>query len=75
MRLIQLQKQKISYPSQTELVAQCDMDQLPFVTKEWKAETMNEWIASVQSRHELADDEQWLLCNDEYPVFKRQANK
>jgi hypothetical protein len=73
--LLQLHRQKRADLNKTEIVAQCDPNQIPFVSKEWKANTLHEWIKSVQSRHEIADDEVWLLCDEDSPYFVRAAGE
>lgn len=47
--LLQLHKQSRDDPSVTELVAQCDPNQLPFVTREWKAERIQDWMPKCRS--------------------------
>lgn len=69
--LLQLHKQSRSDQSNTELVAQCDPNQIPFVTSEWKVDTILEWVSEVQSRHELGDDQIWMLCDEDSPHFVR----
>lgn len=67
--LLQLHKQSRLDPSVTELVAQCDPNQLPFVTREWKAERIQDWIAEMQVRHEIRDDQIWMMCDEGSPHF------
>lgn len=71
--LLQLHQQSRSDPSVTELVAQCDPEQIPFVTKEWTADTIQEWIKEVQSRHPIDDAHCWMLCDEGSPHFVRAA--
>lgn len=68
--LLQLLKHKRNALSKTELIAQCDPNQIKFLKKSTKDNIVEQWIEDVQSRHKLADDEIWLLCDDTSPFFK-----
>lgn len=68
--LIQLQKQKRNSLSQTQMVAQCDPGNPGFIEKFGKENAVLAWVKDVQSRHQLAEDEQWMLCDETYQYFK-----
>lgn len=72
--LLQMHKQNIHDKDDTELVAQCDANQIPFLEGQTRLEILNSWIRTIQEKFPLGENQIWMMCDEGSSHFVRQPS-